>query len=94
LPYPQATDDHQRRNAEFYVAAGAAQMLDERCLIGRLDDQLAEMLVQLVTDANCRKLLSRSMSDLARPRAAAHVATLVWSLVTSQSHSKRIKTAA
>ena len=94
LPYPQATDDHQRGNAAFYVSAGAAQMLDERELIGRFDDQLAEMLVQLLSDANCRMLLSRGMGRLAKPRAAAHVATLVWSLVTSQAHGKRAKMAA
>ena len=44
LPYPHAADDHQRKNAEVYVAAGAAQMLDEREVTARLDDQLAEML--------------------------------------------------
>ena len=94
LPYPHAADDHQRKNAEVFVAAGAAQMLDERELIGRFDDQLAEMLVQLIYDAECRKLLSRGMTSLARPRAAAHVASLVWSLVTSQAHSKRMRAAA
>ena len=44
LPYPQAADDHQRKNADFYVAAGAAQAIDEREMIGRFDDHLAEML--------------------------------------------------
>jgi UDP-N-acetylglucosamine--N-acetylmuramyl-(pentapeptide) pyrophosphoryl-undecaprenol N-acetylglucosamine transferase len=94
LPYPLAADDHQRKNAEVYVAAGAAQMLDERELIGRFDDQLAEMLVQLLSDANCRTLLSRGTHRLARPSAGAHVANFVWSLVTSQAHSKRAKAAA
>jgi UDP-N-acetylglucosamine--N-acetylmuramyl-(pentapeptide) pyrophosphoryl-undecaprenol N-acetylglucosamine transferase len=89
LPYPHAADDHQRKNAELYVAQGAAQMLDERELIGRFDDQLAEMLVQLLSDANCRMLLSQGMRRLARPRAAGHVASLVWSLITSQAHGKR-----
>ena len=95
LPYPQAADDHQRRNAEAYVAAaGAAQMLDEPRIDQDLDDQLAEMLVQPPDDANCRMLLGQGMHRLARPRVAAHVANLVWSLVTSQAHSKRTKVAA
>ncbi len=94
LPYPQAADGHQRKNAEFYVSAGAAQMLNECDLIGRFDDQLAEMLVQLITDANCRTLLGQGIRRLARPRAATHVASLVWSLVTSQANSKRAKAAA
>jgi len=35
LPYPHAADDHQRRNAEWFAAAGGAVVLDERGLPGR-----------------------------------------------------------
>jgi UDP-N-acetylglucosamine--N-acetylmuramyl-(pentapeptide) pyrophosphoryl-undecaprenol N-acetylglucosamine transferase len=93
IPFPNAADDHQRKNAEIYVAAGAAQMLDERDVTGRLDDQLAEALGRLVTDAAVREGLSRNMLQMARPRAATHVATLVWSLVTSQARSQRARVA-
>ena len=44
LPYPQAADDHQRKNADVYVAAGAARLLDEREVAGALDDHLADLL--------------------------------------------------
>ena len=44
LPYPQAADDHQRHNAERFVAAGAARMLDSRQVEGRLDNALAREL--------------------------------------------------
>ena len=74
LPYPNAADDHQRRNANVYVAAEAAEMLDEREVTGRLDDHLAEALGRLLTDATVREDLSRGMRQLARPRTAAHVA--------------------
>lgn len=94
LPYPDAADDHQRENAQFYVAAGAAEMLDEREVSGRLDDRIAELLGRLLTDAAARENLSRSMRRLARPRAALHVATLVWSLVTSRACSMRTRAAA
>jgi UDP-N-acetylglucosamine--N-acetylmuramyl-(pentapeptide) pyrophosphoryl-undecaprenol N-acetylglucosamine transferase len=94
LPYPQATDDHQRKNADYYVSAGAAELIDEREVSGRLDDQLTEVVGRLVRDAERRERLCDGMSLLARPRAAEHVANLVWSLVTSQAHSKRMKTAA
>jgi hypothetical protein len=33
--------------------------------------------------------MSHAMHRLARPRAAAHVAGLVWSLVTSRAHGLR-----
>ncbi len=32
VPYPHAADHHQRANAEVFVAAGGAQMIDERTL--------------------------------------------------------------
>ena len=44
LPYPHAADDHQRKNAEVFVAAGGAVLLDEREVPGRLDDHLAAVL--------------------------------------------------
>ena len=30
IPFPGATDDHQRRNAEVLAGAGAAVLMDER----------------------------------------------------------------
>ena len=41
LPYPHAADDHQRTNADLLATAGAARMLDEREVTGRLDNALA-----------------------------------------------------
>ncbi len=41
VPYPHAADNHQRRNAESFVAAGAARMVDARDVEGRLDNALA-----------------------------------------------------
>jgi UDP-N-acetylglucosamine--N-acetylmuramyl-(pentapeptide) pyrophosphoryl-undecaprenol N-acetylglucosamine transferase len=94
LPYPHAADDHQRKNADAYVAAGAAQRIDQREVTGRLDDHLAEVLGRLVQDADGRAIMAQAMGRLARPRAAIHVATLAWSLVTSQAHNKRLRAAA
>lgn len=45
VPFPHAVDDHQTRNAEFLVAAGAALLLPERELdAGRLARELAGLL--------------------------------------------------
>jgi UDP-N-acetylglucosamine--N-acetylmuramyl-(pentapeptide) pyrophosphoryl-undecaprenol N-acetylglucosamine transferase len=93
LPYPHAADRHQRKNADYYVSAGAAQRIDERDVTGRLDDQLAETLAPLVNNAESRDIMAHAMRRLARPRAAGHVATLVWSLVTGQTHGKRARSA-
>ena len=47
IPYPHATDDHQRRNAEALLKKGAGEMLLERELV---PGHLAETVVQLLTD--------------------------------------------
>ena len=52
-----------------YIAAGAAEMLDEREVTGRLDDQLAEALARLVTDAGrSRKPVPRHAAACPAPR--------------------------
>jgi UDP-N-acetylglucosamine--N-acetylmuramyl-(pentapeptide) pyrophosphoryl-undecaprenol N-acetylglucosamine transferase len=94
LPYPHAADDHQRKNAEVFVAAGAARLLDEREVSGRLDDRLAGLLEQTLTDADGMAIMALAMRRMARPHAAAHVATLVWSLVSSRPRTARERNAA
>ena len=94
LPYPHAAADHQRKNADIFVAAGAARLLDEREICGRLDDHLAELLGRILSDARGRALMAEGMRRLARPRAAAYAATLIWSLVSSQARTARERAAA
>ena len=94
LPYPHAADDHQRKNADVFATAGAAHLLDEREIAGRLDDHLAELLDRVLSDADGRTSMAHAMRRLARPQAAAHVATLVWSLVSSQTRAARERAAA
>jgi len=94
LPYPLAADDHQRKNADVFVAAGAARLLDERDITGRLDDHLAELLSRILSDVDGRRIMAHGMRRMAQPHAAAHVATLIWSVVSSQSRTARWKAAA
>jgi UDP-N-acetylglucosamine--N-acetylmuramyl-(pentapeptide) pyrophosphoryl-undecaprenol N-acetylglucosamine transferase len=89
LPYPHAADDHQRKNADIFVAAGAAHLVDEREVNGRLDDHLVELLGRVLSDADGRAIMVHAMRRLARPHAAARVATLIWSLVSSQARTAR-----
>ncbi len=94
LPYPHAADDHQRKNADIFVAAGAARLVDEREIVGRLDDHLAELLQHLLMDVDDRAIMAQSMRRMARPQATAHVAALIWSLVSSRARNGRERTAA
>jgi UDP-N-acetylglucosamine--N-acetylmuramyl-(pentapeptide) pyrophosphoryl-undecaprenol N-acetylglucosamine transferase len=85
VPNPQATGDRQRKNADRFVAAGAAALVDVREVTGRLDNRLAEVLVPLIADATVRDVMSAAMRQLARPRAAAEVAALIGELIGAAS---------
>jgi UDP-N-acetylglucosamine--N-acetylmuramyl-(pentapeptide) pyrophosphoryl-undecaprenol N-acetylglucosamine transferase len=73
-PYPHATNDHQRRNAVEFAAAGACIIADER----ELNDQgLATAVLRLLADGRQREQMSLAMRLLARPHAARRVADLI-----------------
>jgi UDP-N-acetylglucosamine--N-acetylmuramyl-(pentapeptide) pyrophosphoryl-undecaprenol N-acetylglucosamine transferase len=67
IPFPGATDDHQRRNAEALVNAGAAKMIDQRDLTG---ERLATELLALAANEVERRRMGKAASQLARPDAA------------------------
>jgi UDP-N-acetylglucosamine--N-acetylmuramyl-(pentapeptide) pyrophosphoryl-undecaprenol N-acetylglucosamine transferase len=83
LPWPNAANDHQRKNADVYAAAGAAKLLDAREVTGRLDNAIAESLGALLSDAARRDKMASAMHAMARPNAAWHVATMISQLLTS-----------
>jgi UDP-N-acetylglucosamine--N-acetylmuramyl-(pentapeptide) pyrophosphoryl-undecaprenol N-acetylglucosamine transferase len=64
VPFPQAADDHQRRNAEAIVAGGAAALIPQAELT-------AERLAQTVTGLLANPARLREMSE--RARALSHV---------------------
>jgi UDP-N-acetylglucosamine--N-acetylmuramyl-(pentapeptide) pyrophosphoryl-undecaprenol N-acetylglucosamine transferase len=84
LPYPHAANAHQRRNADAYREAGAAFVLDERELPGRLDLRLADMLSWLLADRGQRAKMASAMRGLSRPDAAREIAELVRSIAFRQ----------
>ena len=77
IPLPTATDDHQRRNAEALVAAGAAQMIEQRDLTG---ERLAAAIVALAADAAGRRRMSDHARRMARPDAARVIVDKVLEL--------------
>jgi UDP-N-acetylglucosamine--N-acetylmuramyl-(pentapeptide) pyrophosphoryl-undecaprenol N-acetylglucosamine transferase len=70
VPFPAATDDHQRRNAEVLDRAGAAVLLQERDLTA---DRLADVTADLVGDRGRRERMAEAMRAFARPDAAARI---------------------
>ncbi|HKH26378.1 MAG TPA: undecaprenyldiphospho-muramoylpentapeptide beta-N-acetylglucosaminyltransferase [Acidimicrobiia bacterium] len=74
VPLPGAPGDHQTRNAEALVDAGAAVVVaDAECDATRLDAELRGLLA----DAGRLERMSTSARALGRPDAAARLAELV-----------------
>ena len=88
LPDPQATDDHQARNAAVLAAAGACRVVDCTALGERLDVRLARLLNPLLCGFPLRDKLSLAIGRLARPGAARHVARVVASLAGRRQHRR------
>ena len=77
VPFPQAADDHQRRNAEVMVQAGGAQMLLEADLA---PESLLRILGALFSDHVALAQMGDHARSLARPDAARDIAALVGKL--------------
>jgi UDP-N-acetylglucosamine--N-acetylmuramyl-(pentapeptide) pyrophosphoryl-undecaprenol N-acetylglucosamine transferase len=74
VPFPQAVDDHQTRNAEYLVEHGAAVLLKQG---GALADELRATLSALGADPARRLAMAEAARSLARPDAAERVADAV-----------------
>ena len=70
IPLPTATDDHQRKNAEVFVRAGAAELIDQRDLTG---ERLAASILSLARDPDRRGRMAQAVRAFARPDAAARI---------------------
>ena len=77
IPFPGATDDHQRRNAEALARSGAATMIEQRELSG---DRLASEILSLVNDDTGRRRMAAAAAKLARPDAAKVIVDRVLEL--------------
>ena len=70
IPYPVAADDHQRKNADVVVRAGAAEMILDRDLDGPV---LAEAVAALAAAPARRAAMGEAMHGFDVPDAAARV---------------------
>lgn len=77
VPFPQASDDHQRKNAEAFVRAGAGRMLLERDLTG---ERVASEILDLGSDPVAIDRMEEASRALARTDAAARAVDLAMSL--------------
>ncbi|WP_260706112.1 undecaprenyldiphospho-muramoylpentapeptide beta-N-acetylglucosaminyltransferase [Edaphobacter flagellatus] len=77
VPFPQAADDHQRKNAEAFVAAGAAAMIVEAELT---EERLLATLTGLLSDDARRAEMGSRARALAHPHAVAEIGQIVAGL--------------
>jgi UDP-N-acetylglucosamine--N-acetylmuramyl-(pentapeptide) pyrophosphoryl-undecaprenol N-acetylglucosamine transferase len=78
IPFPQAADDHQRKNAEALQAAGGARMILQPELTG---ERLAREIAALVKAPVELTQMEEASRKLARGDAAAEIVNLIEELV-------------
>jgi len=71
MPFPHAVDDHQTKNAEGFVAAGAAELVQDRDFE---PSHFAGLLERLLRDAGKRLAMADAARTLAKPDAAEVIA--------------------
>lgn len=71
IPFPQAADDHQRKNAEVMAQAGAAELLPEAELT---PEKLERLLAGLLAQPERLRSMSDRARTLAHPDAAERIA--------------------
>jgi UDP-N-acetylglucosamine--N-acetylmuramyl-(pentapeptide) pyrophosphoryl-undecaprenol N-acetylglucosamine transferase len=77
IPFPGATDDHQRKNAEVLARNGAATMVEQRELTG---ERLAREILALVESEAERRRMGEAAARLAKPDAASAIVDKVVEL--------------
>jgi len=78
VPLPEAAQDHQRRNAAEYAAAGASLVIEENDLLGNL--VIAE-LEKILSSRERYLTMSRAALAFAKPQAGAVIAKDILELI-------------
>jgi UDP-N-acetylglucosamine--N-acetylmuramyl-(pentapeptide) pyrophosphoryl-undecaprenol N-acetylglucosamine transferase len=83
VPFAAAADDHQTRNAEAMVNAGAAVMLSEIDLLNSA--MLLDALVRLLNSPESLQSMSMAARRQAHPHAAARIAERLTELAEAKT---------
>ena len=77
IPYPYAAHDHQLMNAKKLVDLGAARMILDQELNGRI---IAQTILHLHDHPEERARMEEAIQRLARPRAAEEIVDHCYAL--------------
>ncbi|MCI0489442.1 MAG: undecaprenyldiphospho-muramoylpentapeptide beta-N-acetylglucosaminyltransferase [Blastocatellia bacterium] len=80
IPFPFATDDHQRKNAQAFERAGAARMIVQKELA---PERLAEEIIRLIERPEEIDRMEEASRALGRPDSAGRAVDLALSLIRS-----------
>jgi UDP-N-acetylglucosamine--N-acetylmuramyl-(pentapeptide) pyrophosphoryl-undecaprenol N-acetylglucosamine transferase len=86
VPFPQSADDHQRKNAEAFVEAGASRMVLESKLTPSL---LLETLTGMLRDREALNQMSPQAQHLAHADATQRIASMVADLAKASELGKQ-----
>lgn len=86
IPYPHAADDHQHRNARRLVAAGAAELIDERELSGA---RLSDRIRFFASHPDTLNRMEQHASRLGKPDAARRIVDECFRLVAARTPGQR-----
>ncbi len=86
IPLSSSANDHQRKNALAFEAAGGALVLDPTNVSPNL---LKQSLIRLITDAELRATLAKNLEGLDFPNAALDIAKLAMQLASGFRPAKK-----
>ncbi|MEW6189026.1 MAG: glycosyltransferase, partial [Actinomycetota bacterium] len=81
IPYPYATDDHQWKNAKTLEKYGAAKVIPNQNLNGKV---LFEQVTKLIFDQKALSSMRENSRNLGKPQASRELANLILSLIKEQ----------
>lgn len=85
VPYPFATNNHQKQNAEVLVRAGGARIISDQEINASL---LWQTIASVIFDHHILKELSRNSLRMGRPDAAENLAQLVLKMEREENKSQ------
>jgi len=77
VPYPQATDNHQRVNADAFARQGAAIVVEQALASPQTAERLWTAVAPLLDDAHRRRRMAQAARDFACPDAAQRIVNLL-----------------
>jgi UDP-N-acetylglucosamine--N-acetylmuramyl-(pentapeptide) pyrophosphoryl-undecaprenol N-acetylglucosamine transferase len=86
IPFPYAAEDHQTKNAEIFVRAGAALLLKESDLTA---ESLAQKIRELIENPNQLRRFAEASAQLA-PKNAAALVVETMERYTQSNHDARL----